>query len=385
MNYLKDTEQLGFTDKISGLERLAALNERTNVNSLHISLNFDPSEKLNEEKLRAITDAYMQKIGFGQQPYLVYEHYDAGHPHVHILTTNIKQDGKRISLHNLGRNQSEEARKEIEREFKLVKAQKEQLKMAHEIRPVNVQKVLYGKAETKRAITNVLDAVIPSYKYTSLAELNAVLRLYNVVADRGAEGSRIYKNEGLNYRILDEKGQKVGIPIKASSIYSQPTIKNISRKFTQNETHRQQHKQRVKNAVDLAFIGGKTQSVPALEKALLKERIQLVIRQNDKGIIYGMTYVDHQTKSVFNGSDLGKQYSSNAIQYRLAHPDAMKPLNQRQQQAVAPPFIKGDEAAIIKNGIGNVIEELMQPEHNGGLAYELREEQRRRKRKRLHQ
>lgn len=61
MNYLKDTEQLGFTDKISGLERLAALNERTNVNSLHISLNFDPSEKLNEEKLRAITDAYMQK------------------------------------------------------------------------------------------------------------------------------------------------------------------------------------------------------------------------------------------------------------------------------------------------------------------------------------
>ncbi len=56
----------------------------------------------------------MSKIGFGDQPYLVYQHFDARHPHIHIVTTNIKSDGSRIKTHNIGRNQSERARREIE-------------------------------------------------------------------------------------------------------------------------------------------------------------------------------------------------------------------------------------------------------------------------------
>src|ERR1700676_162176 len=82
----KDTELLGFSDKIRRLEKLAELNERTQVNSVHISLNFDPSEKLTEVTLCRIADTYMQKVGFGKQPYLVYQHHDSGHPHIHVLT-----------------------------------------------------------------------------------------------------------------------------------------------------------------------------------------------------------------------------------------------------------------------------------------------------------
>src|ERR1700678_4359906 len=161
-NYGKDTDLLGFTDKIRRLEKLAALNQATKVNSVHISLNFDPSEKIPVEKLREIADAYMQKIGFGDQPYLVYQHHDSGHPHVHIVTTNIRKDGTRIKLHNIGRNQSEKARKEIEKEFNLLKAQRAQLKQAYVLKPVSIQKVQYGKSETKQAITNVLDAILPN-------------------------------------------------------------------------------------------------------------------------------------------------------------------------------------------------------------------------------
>ena len=106
-NYGKDTDLLGFSDKIRRLETLAARNEKTKVNSVHISLNFDPSEKIPVDKLREIGDAYMQKIGFGVQPYLVYQHHDAGHPHIHLVTTNIRKDGSRIKLHNIGRSHSE--------------------------------------------------------------------------------------------------------------------------------------------------------------------------------------------------------------------------------------------------------------------------------------
>lgn len=223
-NYSKDTELLGFSDKINRLEKLTALNQQTKINSVHISLNFDLSDILNTEKLKEITDAYMLKIGFAEQPYLVYQQNDAGHPHIHIVTTNIKSDGRRIMLHNLARNQSMKASKEIEKEFHLIQADKKR-RLNYELKPVNVQRVLYGKTETKRAITNVLDHVLPAYKYASLAELNAVLQQYNIIADRGNENSRIYQSRGLVYRILNADKQKVGVPVKASLIYSKPTLK----------------------------------------------------------------------------------------------------------------------------------------------------------------
>ena len=56
----------------------------------------------------------MEKIGFGEQPYLTYQHFDAGHPHIHIVSVKVRADGSRIDTQNIGRNQSEKARKEIE-------------------------------------------------------------------------------------------------------------------------------------------------------------------------------------------------------------------------------------------------------------------------------
>lgn len=82
--YAKDTEKLGYTDKEKRIQKLMQLRESRQRSVVHISLNFDPSEKLDQNRLREIADAYMQKIGFGDQPYLVYEHKDAGHPHIHV-------------------------------------------------------------------------------------------------------------------------------------------------------------------------------------------------------------------------------------------------------------------------------------------------------------
>ena len=273
-NYPKDMHLLGFSDKVNRLERLTELNQQTKINSVHISLNFDVSDKLNQDRLKEITDKYLKEIGFNEQPYLVYQHNDSGHPHIHIVTTNIRSDGSRIALHNLGRNQSEKARKEIEREFGLVHAQQQQ-KADYNLKPVNAQKVQYGKAETKRAVTNVLDYVLPNYKYASLAELNAVLKQYNVIADRGSESSRIYQSRGLVYRILDNSGEKIGVPIKASLIYSKPTLRNIEARFERNERERQRHKQRIMNAVDFAVFKKTNQSLAELIRRSKKKKFRL--------------------------------------------------------------------------------------------------------------
>lgn len=311
-SFIKDADKLNFYDKLNHFERLISLNDRTVTNALHISLNFDPSEQLSNEKLTAIADRYMEQIGFANQPYLVYRHHDAGHPHIHIVSTNIQSDGKRISMHNMGRNQSEKARKNVEKEFGLVRADSKKTSDTFKVVPVKASKVIYGKSETKRAIANVLMVVLNQYKYSSLPELNAVLKLYNVVADRGAEDSRMFQQKGLTYRVLDENGNKEGTPIKASAFYMKPTLAWLEKKFNENEPMKIPLKKKLKAAIDWQ-LNKPPANLAAFIKALENENITTVLRTGKDGVIYGITYVDHKNKAVFNGSDIGKIYSAKAI------------------------------------------------------------------------
>jgi hypothetical protein len=316
--FLKDMDKMTFYNRLWQFKRLTSLNERATTNSLHVSLNFDPSEKLDREKLIEIAGSYMSQIGFRDQPYLVYRHDDAGHPHIHIVSTNIEATGNRISMHNMGRNQSEKARKAIEIEFGLVKAEDKKNKKVSDLVPLNAYRAIYGKTETRQAISNVLGVVINQFHFTSLPELNAILRLYNVQADPGAQGSRINKHKGLTYRILDEKGNKVGVPIKASSFFMKPTLKSLESKYAQNESLRQPFKRR--HAVEIEFSLAKNpRTILDFSENLSRAGIHVVLRQNTEGLVYGITYVDLKTKSVFNGSDLGKQYSAKGILERLGY------------------------------------------------------------------
>lgn len=179
-----------------------------------------------------------------------------------------------------------------------------------------LQKVQYGRTESRRAIAKVLEEALKNYRYSSLPELNAVLNLYNVYADRGNEQSRTYINRGLLYPILEEKGNRIGVPIKASDFYNKPTLQFLEAKFTENGTAKQPFRPRVKNPIDLAVLRQKDIPLSALIKVLKREGIHAVLRQNSGGVIYGITYVDHETKCVFNGSDLGREYSAKGIQER---------------------------------------------------------------------
>lgn len=326
-NYLKEAKQMSFYQKLSGFERLNSLNERATTKTLHVSLNFSPSEKLQDEKLLKIAELYMNKIGFGEQPFLIYKHNDAGHPHIHIVSTTIKVDGSRINTHNIGRNQSEKARKEIEQQFGLIKAERQAELRNPGIKSVDAEKVIYGKHETKRAISNTVSAVFSQYKFTSLPEFNAALKQFNVIADRGKEEGRIYENRGLVYRVLDTDGNKVGVPIKASSIGCKPTLDNLEKKFEANESIREPLKQRTKSELDETLVMSHN-SMKDLVNELQKRNIYVLLRQNTKGRLYGITFVDNSTKCVFNGSDLGKQHSAAAIQGRLASNPTEKTIEQ---------------------------------------------------------
>jgi len=314
--YLLPAGKMNFYQKLAGFENLNKRNDRAVTKTLHVSLNFDPSEKLSTEQLNAIAETYMQKIGFGEQPYLVYRHDDAGHPHVHIVSTTIMDDGSRINTHNIGRNQSEKARKEIETDYHLIRAEDQRKHPVNEIKPVDIEKVQYGKSETKRSIVNVLNAVVDKYNYTSLPEFNAILKQFNIMADRGGEDGAMFKKKGLLYRIIKEDAVAVGVPVKASSIYNKPTLQKLEKNFELNQANRGALKLKLKAILDDA-LKEEPSSIAHLKELLAKRQVFTVIRQNAEGRMYGITFVDNKNKSVFNGSEIGKAYSISHLQVNV--------------------------------------------------------------------
>lgn len=385
-NILEDATQLSPRQKLKIFQDRHALNQRAKTNCLHISLNFDPSEKIPAEEFQQIAQRYLQLIGFGEQPYFAYAHQDAGHPHLHIVTTAIQPDGKRISLHHIGRGVSELARKKIETEFGLICAAGRTKNLSRPLSRLPTQKIVYGKSDTRRAIAQVLDAILPAFIYCSLPELNAILKQYHLRADPGQENSRMRKHHGLQYRLLDAQGNAVGVPIKASSIYHNPTLATLEKFFVKNQDRKAPHKRRVQLCLELA-LRKKYSGPEAFAAALKKENLVVEWRRSPQGMIYGVTFIDLQNKCVINGSDLGKGYAARAL---LSHLENGKPALHPGPCPV--PLTQPKEMILQENcaqekssALRNLLDPILYAEApDSFMPFELRKDTRQKKRRFLH-
>ena len=107
---------------IRSFEPYLAANRRTEKPVIHISLNPHPDDVLTDEQLTAIGQEYMEKMGYGNQPYIIYRHEDIGRPHIHIVSLRIDEQGKKIKdyqefLAKIAITESEFKSKYHEREY----------------------------------------------------------------------------------------------------------------------------------------------------------------------------------------------------------------------------------------------------------------------------
>ncbi len=255
-NYWQDDAELTVDDKLHRFRDLSVLNERSQAQTIHLSLNFHPDDQIADKEMKKIAAEFMKQIDFADQPFLVYRHLDAGHPHMHIVTINIRPNGDRIpndlrSIPNMMRICAG-----LENKHHLTPAGEAdwQRRLHPDLsrraptaplldpfgRPAGAQRLTYGESPTKTGIARVLDHVLEQYNYTSLDHLNAALKLYHVRADRGSEQGIMYRNRGLYYRMIDDRGKKIGAPIKASSFPKHPILNNLEKKIEKNLLVRQQ-------------------------------------------------------------------------------------------------------------------------------------------------
>ena len=377
--FYKEVEDLTFKDKLLRLQKLAQLNERVKTNCLHLSLNFHPNDKLARKALEKMAAAYMQGIGFGSQPYLVYQHLDAHHTHLHIVTTNIQKDGRRISMHNLGRGPSETTRKRIQKDFGLVKAEGQEAPL-DQYQPL--KKLVYGAAPTKQALSCIVAAVVRQYAFASLPEFNAILNVFGVAADSGKPGSRMFMQKGLLYSALDEKGSRIGVPIKASALWGKPTLSRLETVFDKGRQHKKRLQKELVEELQPVF---RLHTLMQIKEALQQKGVEMVCRYNQEGFLYGVTYVDHTRKVVFKGSELGKAFSAAALRDRDVTPAInSEPTSLEKKRPLALPASKVDDRPTpvkdtSQSSASHLPQWLQSQEEAAYVPYELRRKHRRKK------
>jgi len=307
-------------------------NRKTEKHTLHISLNPDPKDKVSDEQYQVMAQLYMNEMGYGDQPFVVFKHTDIDRSHIHIVSVAVDEHGKKIS-DTFEKIRSMKICRELEKKFGLISAVEKQHPQDQKIfQPVN-----YKDGNTKSQIASVIRHLPCYYQFQSLGEYNALLSLFNITAEKIEGELHGQLKRGLLYFPLDDQGKKTGNPFKSSLFGKSAGIDALQKHFTasKNRSNDQLIKQSLKRSIIEARHSSKNEQ--AFKEKLKKDRIHTVVRKNDIGRIYGITFIDHHSRSVWNGSRLGKEFSANSFNdywNNKIKPDIKEPI--KSQPKISP-------------------------------------------------
>ena len=298
---------------------------------IHISLNPHPDDRLTDEQFSAIAREYIEKMGYANQPFIVYKHEDIDRHHLHIVTLAVDERGKKI---NDGNNFYTSTRilKELEQKYGLIPAQ-----MRKEKEVFRLQKVCYGDGENlKKQLVSVIRPAAKFYHCPSFKEYRALLSTYNICVEEVKGEIRGKTYMGLLYFATDDKGNKVGKVFK-SSLFG----KSVGYEALQNRFKASKEKLKEKH------LAPKTKAIVAgaLKRSATREDfsgnlhhrgIDVIFRENEEGRLYGVTFIDHNNGCVINGSRLGKELSANAVAewFDRPHPELSAPIQQSEKGSI---------------------------------------------------
>ena len=286
---------------------------RTKKMVFHCSLNPHPDEKLSDEQLTQIAKEYMEALGYGNQPYIVFKHNDIAREHIHIVSLRIDGEGKKIN-DKFEKRRSKQITDALERKYSLIPSSKVTDREMKE-----VSKIDTTKGNIKEQVAETLLSVLKHYEFCSLGELNAILSVYNLAVEEVKTEFRGKKYEGLVYVPTDDKGDKVSSPIHASDIG-----RGVG--YTAVQNRMQKSKQAIKPLISiiryrvLQTMRTSPKTEEELRQRLEEQGLRAVIRKNESGRIYGITFIDDKEGIALNGSRLGKGYAANVFNGYFSNP-----------------------------------------------------------------
>lgn len=238
-------------EKIAWLQTYTSQNERIQKAQFHVAISCKGHE-MTEEQLLDFAHSYMKEMGYMEpgQPLLVYAHRDTANTHLHLVTSRIGPDGRKIE-HDNERRRSQEI---IDRLTKINRGEK-------------------IDSDIRTAL---------SYSISSMAQFKAVMNslgyeVYNEVYNKEEQvyvkfGGRIRKK-------IDEADVIQHFKQKKLSQERQKQLRSILRKYRDMSADNEELKKTLKEkfGIDLVFFGKK-----------------------DKP--FGYMLIDHSKKEVIHGN-----------------------------------------------------------------------------------
>ena len=313
----QDPARFEMDDALHSFEPYLAANQRTKNPVFHASLNPDPRDALSDEQLTDIAREYMERMGYGEQPYYIFKHRDIDRPHIHIVSVRVDAEGRKID-HNFERRRSVEVLHEIEQKYGLHPALAGEEKRVFD----TVKKVEYGRADLMRQLRSAVRLLAQDYRFGSLSEFRTLLNLYNVDLDyrRGVAAGKAY--DGIVYTATDERGKWQGRPVKASALTPKGGVKFLQKQIDRNTPTLRDEALKNPIRATIARAMHRAHTKDEFIGLLKADGIDAVLRENADGRITGATFIDHRSRTVLNGSRLGKGYSANIFQELFNNPRA---------------------------------------------------------------
>ena len=56
-----------------------------------------PTTALTDMEMESLAREYLEKLGYGDQPYLIFKHEDINRHHLHIVSVNVDENGRRLN------------------------------------------------------------------------------------------------------------------------------------------------------------------------------------------------------------------------------------------------------------------------------------------------
>ena len=295
------------------MEALIPKKRRTKKTVFHCSLNPHPDEKLSDERLTQIAKEYMEALGYGNQPYIVFKHNDIAREHIHIVSLRVDSKGRKID-DRFEKRRSKQITDALERKFGLIPSSKVANKAVEETPKVDI-----GKGNIKEQVSNVVRMVMKHYHFCSLGELNAILSVYNLAVEEVKTEFRGKKYDGLIYVPTDGKGGKISIPINASDIGRGVGYTAVQNRMQKSKQNVKPLLPSVRNKV-LQTMRTSPKTEEELRQRLEEQSLRVFIRKNESGRIYGITFIDDKEGVALNGSRLGKGYAANVFNTYFSNP-----------------------------------------------------------------
>ena len=300
-------------DVLTDMEALILKKGRTKKTVFHCSLNPHPDEKLSDEQFTQIVKEYMEALGYGKQPYIVFKHNEIAREHIHIVSLRVDSRGRKIN-DKFEKRRSKKITDALERKFGLIPSSKVTDKAMKEMPKIDTT-----QRNIKEQVSNVVRMVLKHYHFCSLGELNAILSAYNLTVEEVKTEFRGKKYDGQVYVPTDDKGNKVSTPIHASDIG-----RGVG--YTAVQNRMQKSKRAIKPLIPairhriLKVMCSSPQTEKVLQQRLKEQGLRTVVRKNEGGRIYGITFIDDKEGVALNGSRLGKGYAANIFNGYSSNP-----------------------------------------------------------------